>query len=322
MPIYLSDIFLIDLRTNRCYFVPKNMNSSFTADTVTWSISNEDQARFGEMFYQSRPLNGLLDGTLMTPSISLITRSHVLSLHFRQIAAIGRHSGPNMVRILFPKSRIFTARNLVDVQKTGAGLGVNQFTLALALIQKRLSGTLQVIPTTLPPHIYAFLSSTLPTNGPIKMQQTGASQMDRVMSPTANTVIPTTIPIQYTGANRPFSASPSAISLYATPGSDSKTFDNPALWIVSPEDQLRYDGFFASLDTSKRNFITGTLRYLAVLLTAGDQAVPFFRKSGLADSILGLIWFAFIIHLLMAGTYPIMIMGESWIRINSQVPCF
>ncbi|KAJ1959494.1 hypothetical protein IWQ62_004589, partial [Dispira parvispora] len=60
--------------------------------------------------------------------------------------------------------------------------------------------------------------------------------------------------------------------------SSSASFQPPTTWGVPPEVKHQADRHFATLDTTHRGWVTG------------DQAVPFFLKSGLPDADLARIW--------------------------------
>lgn len=83
------------------------------------------------------------------------------------------------------------------------------------------------------------------------------------------------IPRQFTGPQR--TSSPLSRPPYSTPPPQvaQTTGSN---WLVTPQEKVKYDQFFSSIDTAGTGFLTG------------DQAVKFFSDSGLSEDALASIW--------------------------------
>eukprot|EP00158_Paraphelidium_tribonemae_P009225 Partr_v1_DN28807_c1_g1_i3_m33683 putative Epidermal growth factor receptor pathway substrate len=58
----------------------------------------------------------------------------------------------------------------------------------------------------------------------------------------------------------------------------SSALSDDGQWTIPHEERVKYDSFFSSLDLQKREYL------------GGDQAAPFFMKSGLPEAVLSSIW--------------------------------
>lgn len=112
------------------------------------------------------------------------------------------------------------------------------------------NGSMRAIPQSLPPGLYEAASRQAVTTP-------RSSQVQR----------------QYTGSQRP--QSPLSRPFGASPfGPEVPEKD----WLISNEEKIRFDQNFAELDRSGQGILTG------------DQAAPFFSKSGLSEETLASIW--------------------------------
>ena len=121
----------------------------------------------------------------------------------------------------------------MDVLKTGA-VNVHQFCLAMVLIQKRMNATLAVIPSILPQNVIAtlYLDSSLTTMA----LPSAANSVDTISM-----------------ANR--SSMLGVPSGYMTPMPGTPAPTGPSM--IPMDEKLKFDGFYATLDASKKGFLTG-----------------------------------------------------------------
>ncbi|KAK5108899.1 hypothetical protein LTR62_007701 [Meristemomyces frigidus] len=154
--------------------------------------------------------------------------------------------------------------NLSDRQKRGE-LDQSEFIVAMHLLMSIKSGAMTAVPNTLPAGLYEAAArrgppppgnrGSLSSVGPSR-QFTGPAigAPPRTQSPLARSAAgfgaPPTLPAQMTG----------------TP------------WLVTAQEKIKYDQFFAGIDTPGRGIITG------------EQAVSFFSDSRLPEDTLATIW--------------------------------
>ncbi|KAI9357590.1 hypothetical protein DFJ73DRAFT_758176 [Zopfochytrium polystomum] len=167
---------------------------------------------------------------------------------------------------------------LVDT-KGAMKLNLNQFMVAMYVISKLKSGSLQGVPAAIPPSLWNAISaatSTLPATGDTPQPVTTPSL------PSTAPVIPRAIPPP------PSSVSPKVDRrrsvMQRTPSSNSAfgaafvPTSPSAEWVVKPNDKAMSDRHFDTLDVQKKGFLTG-----------GD-CYEFFLKSKLDQNTLAQIW--------------------------------
>ncbi|KAG8686983.1 hypothetical protein FRC08_012228, partial [Ceratobasidium sp. 394] len=133
---------------------PVPLAPSLPARPVIPQLTPDDRQKFLRMFFQSGPANGLLSG--------------------------------DKARDLFLKSKLPTDKlgqiwNLADTHERGS-LDATDFVIGMFLIQSAMSGTLHVIPPSLPPGLYEQASGGAPRpslSSPLQAQFTGNSTGSR-----------------------------------------------------------------------------------------------------------------------------------------------
>ncbi|KAI9846185.1 MAG: hypothetical protein M1837_004299 [Sclerophora amabilis] len=159
--------------------------------------------------------------------------------------------------------------NLADTELRGA-LGVTEFIIAMHLLASYKSGTLPAVPTILPPGLY----DAALRRGATRTQQGGpspSSSRQGDLPPISG------VPRQFSGLGAQRAQSPLARPSYTTPPESAQTTGGGD-WVINATEKTQFDNVFASLDGSKRGFITG------------DEAVGFFGNSRLPEEILAQIW--------------------------------
>lgn len=150
--------------------------------------------------------------------------------------------------------------NLSDREQKGA-LDVTEFIVAMHLLTSLRLRAMPGLPTTLPPGLYEAAA------------RRGLPPPSRPIAP------PGAIPRQLTGNSTgaiPRTQSPlvrSPVSVAVPPPQAQGT-----PWLVTPADKVKFDQFFASIDTVGRGTISG------------EQAVNFFSDSRLPEDTLAQIW--------------------------------
>lgn len=174
------------------------------------------------------------------------------------------------------------------------------------LIQSVMTGTLHILPPSLPPGLYEQASggASRPTVGsPLQAQFTGTSTSSRpspafpqrAASPIRSQYTgQAPLEAQYTGNQRriaPQYTGQSQLGQSSVPASvirpqltgqpfalpQPQPFAQPK-WDVSPEEKVKSDTFFATLDPQGRGFIEG------------DVAVAFMVQSKLPETVLAQVW--------------------------------
>ncbi|KAG9093030.1 hypothetical protein FS749_015201, partial [Ceratobasidium sp. UAMH 11750] len=257
---------------------PVPLAPSLPARPVIPQLTPDDRQKFLRMFFQSGPANGLLSG--------------------------------DKARDLFLKSKLPTDKlgqiwNLADTHERGS-LDATDFVIGMFLIQSAMSGTLHVIPPSLPPGLYEQASGGAPRpslSSPLQAQFTGNSTgsrpgtglAQRAASPIrAQFTGQAPLEPQYTGGQRriatqytgqsQFSLNPAPAPVPALrpqvtgqPFAIPQPFNQPK-WDVTSEEKAKSDSFFATLDPQGRGFIEG------------DVAVTFMVQSQLPEAILAQVW--------------------------------
>ncbi|GJN84947.1 hypothetical protein PLIIFM63780_008511 [Purpureocillium lilacinum] len=144
---------------------------------------------------------------------------------------------------------------LADTEQRGA-LVLAEFIIAMHLLTSMKTGALRALPTVLPAGLYEAATQRGSISGPRQ-------------SPT-NTGL-SAIPRQLSGTAQPRTGSP----LGRTSQSAGAAGND---WLITPADKERFDQLYATLDKTKKGFITG------------DEAVPFFSQSNLSEEVLAQIW--------------------------------
>lgn len=172
-----------------------------------------------------------------------------------------------------------------------------------------MAGSISSLPATLPPGMYEAASGGRPRPpvapvSPIARQMTGSPagngpmrQMSGVAGGPGSMLQPQrtgqgfTPSVSTSGSPaRQFSTPPTSAGPQqgrfgsAFPNATMPAFARPQQtsqdvpWDVSPQEKMSSDGFFDTLDTSRRGYIEG------------DVAVPFMMQSGLDEDTLAQIW--------------------------------
>ncbi|RPB26251.1 hypothetical protein L211DRAFT_835615 [Terfezia boudieri ATCC MYA-4762] len=160
---------------------------------------------------------------------------------------------------------------LADRNQKGA-LTCPEFVVAMHLINCTKNGSLQALPTVLPPALYEAASGR-PSARPQERRPTGGR-----VPPNIPTVPP--IPKQFSGgrAQSPLSRQ------FTPPGSLHPNLSGGAAplpdgdWAITPREKQEFDNLFNSVDRTGKGFITG------------EEAVPFFSNSKLPEDVLATIW--------------------------------
>ncbi|KAJ6547158.1 hypothetical protein B0H19DRAFT_1211812 [Mycena capillaripes] len=231
-------------------------------------FTQQDKAKFQNMFLKSGPVDGLLSG---------------------------EKAQEIFVKSKLPNETLGLIWNLADTQDRGQ-LDSTDFAIGMYLIQATMTGQLSSIPNVLPPGFYqqvagpassvrshttggsysplaSSFSQPPPPRSNIQPQYTGASQ--HLLQPQATgpwsskPPVPPHLPARPSGSAP--GASPSAM------GSGAFGAPQPA-WDVSLAEKANSDRWFDSLDTQKRGYIQD------------DVAVPFMLESKLSGEDLAQIW--------------------------------
>lgn len=144
-----------------------------------------------------------------------------------------------------------SSRRVVDVRSVGA-INEAQFALAMHLISKKMNGTLQAIPASLPAHISVglFADTAAHLGGGLDAGRASSTSVARRSS-----VPPTPI------------MTPGMVGSGAT-----------SSWTLTAEDKVKFGSFFNNLDAGKKGVL------------GAAEVVPFFKKSGLTDDVLSDVW--------------------------------
>jgi hypothetical protein len=142
-----------------------------------------------------------------------------------------------MFWLKYGKDRLFLqfvfsiGRKLVDVKSSGA-LNLNQFCMAMLLIQKRLAGMVS-LPSSLPAHI---TQSFFPSDPSFSLTPSSLSTLGTATDSLRKSDL--------------FPGSPS-FSASTAGGMDE--------WSISFADRSKFESYFSNLDTRKVGFLTGIL---------------------------------------------------------------
>lgn len=156
--------------------------------------------------------------------------------------------------------------NLSDTQQAGA-LRPPEFVIAMHLLTSYKSGAMGVLPPLLPPGLYDAAARFIrprTSASPVPSQRLGDG------SPASGMARP------FTGQSPRLSQVPlRSVSIGASPLSAQVTGDE---WAISPADKAQFDSIFATIDRSRRGYVSG------------DEAVTFFGNSRLPAETLAQIW--------------------------------
>ncbi|PHH81951.1 hypothetical protein CDD83_3399 [Cordyceps sp. RAO-2017] len=147
---------------------------------------------------------------------------------------------------------------LADTEQRGA-LVLPEFVIAMHLLTSMKTGAIRALPTVLPAGLYEAATQRVP--GPAGRQSPSNAGLSA-------------IPRQLSGSAQPRTGSPLGRPPLAPQTSGSPAGD----WAITPADKERFDQLYATLDKSKKGYITG------------DEAVPFFGQSNLSEDVLAQIW--------------------------------
>ncbi|POR37405.1 Putative calcium-binding protein [Tolypocladium paradoxum] len=147
---------------------------------------------------------------------------------------------------------------LADTEQRGA-LVLPEFVIAMHLLTSMKTGALRALPTVLPAGLYEAVTQRGSISGPRQSpSNTGMSAIPRQMS----------------GSAQPRTGSPLGRPL----GPQTTGAAGAGDWAVTAADKERFDQIYATLDKTKKGYITG------------DEAVPFFSQSNLSEDALAQIW--------------------------------
>ncbi|KAF4584327.1 EF hand domain protein [Ophiocordyceps camponoti-floridani] len=142
---------------------------------------------------------------------------------------------------------------LADTEQRGA-LVLAEFVIAMHLLTSMKTGALRALPAVLPAGLYEAATQRAPPR----------------LSPNNTGMSASAIPRQLSGSAQPRTGSPlGRPPLPAQTGAD---------WAITPAEKERFDQLYATLDKTKKGYITG------------DEAVPFFSQSNLSEDVLAQIW--------------------------------
>lgn len=187
-------------------------------------LTNQDKAKFQNMFAKYGPENGLLSGDKS-----------------RDIFVKSKLSNEQLLKIW----------NLADTQDRGA-LDAVDFAIGMYFIQGVMTKKITFIPTSLPPGLYQQAGGS--TNaGSIRSHMTGGSGS---FSPVGSA-----FPPQHTGQRlQPeYTGSFTAPNLPARPSAPTESNGHVAEWDVTPAEKAASDRHFDTLDTQRKGFIEGEI---------------------------------------------------------------
>ncbi|KAG9096481.1 hypothetical protein FRC07_010929, partial [Ceratobasidium sp. 392] len=223
----LKGVPTLGANSNDEWPTPDAWTPASSANPFMLQLTPDDRQKFLRLFFQSSPFNELLNG--------------------------------DKARDIFLKSKLSTEKlgqiwKLADTCERGS-LDATDFVIGMFLIQSVMSGTLHVIPSSLPAGLYEQASGGLPhpsLGSPLQAQFTGTSSSQ-----------PAATPIRKQSTSQTFAV--------------SQPFNYPK-WDVTHEEKAKSDSFFATLDPQGHGFIEG------------DVAVTFMVQSQLSESVLEQVW--------------------------------
>ena len=151
--------------------------------------------------------------------------------------------------------------NLADTEQKGR-LGSTEFIIAMHLLASYRNGSLRALPQMLPAGLYeaaARRGTPRQTTGPRPFVEG-----------------PPGIPRQFSGSSQPRTSSPLAGPSPSQGAGVQLSYSDD--WAISSQEKAQFDQIFASVDTSRKGFVTG------------EEAVGFFSNSRLPEEILAQIW--------------------------------
>ena len=222
-------------------------------------LSPEELQRHAKLFESAGPKQGLLDGA--------------------------------SCRVVFTKSNLSNEIlgkiwSLVNPNKS-PGLLESQFIAAMHIMGKLLDGSFKSVPTTLPPYLQSTSSSNAAPN-PSTLLSAKASSLSILSSNNPDTKLASTEILNKSVLNNPVSplvAAPAPASASA-PGSSPT--HSAILPLISKDERLKADNYFATLDKKKLG------------LLYGPDVADFFKASNLPSSTLSSIW-----YVLTVAHYPL-----------------
>lgn len=168
-------------------------------------------------------------------------------------------------RAKLPNQTLGLIWNLADRSQKGA-LTCPEFVVAMHLITCVKNGTLQALPTALPPALYDAAAGR-PLARPQERRSTGGR---------APSQMPTPPPIakQFSGtrAQSPLSRQ------FTPPAALNPNLSGGGEWAITSREKVDFDAQYAKVDRDGKGYITG------------EEAVPFFSNSRLPEDVLATIW--------------------------------
>ncbi|KAI1431791.1 hypothetical protein GGR50DRAFT_677567 [Xylaria sp. CBS 124048] len=149
---------------------------------------------------------------------------------------------------------------LADTEQRG-GLVLTEFVIAMHLLNSMKTGALRALPAILPAALYEAATRR-------------ASSAPR-QSPTAP--VPA-IPRQLSGSMQPRTSSPLGRPPLGAQGLGIPTQITGGDWLITPQDKIKFDEIYATVDMTNKGYITG------------EEAVSFLSQSRLSEDVLAQIW--------------------------------
>ncbi|KAI8393623.1 uncharacterized protein BYT42DRAFT_13414 [Radiomyces spectabilis] len=228
-------------------------NDSQTSNTAATIIQPAEREKYASIFNVHHPVDGVLDAE---KAKSIFLKSKL------------------------PTDTLGQIWNLADVRRSGA-LNQTEFVIAMHYIAKLMDGTLSVLPTQLPPSVYASAGGN-PVPSPVVRQSSAEftsspAFLPRQLSGQHPAHTPT-IARQMTGMMTPPQRSQTIDSLGTMAFGSAAAMDTPTQWDVSAQEKAQFDAFFDKIDTQRTGFMQG------------KDAVEFFKNSRLPEADLAHIW--------------------------------
>ncbi|KAK9479539.1 hypothetical protein V1514DRAFT_366826 [Lipomyces japonicus] len=222
-------------------------------------LNPADRTRYVQLFESSADADGLLQGD----------KARDIFLHAR-----------------LPTETLGYIWGLADIHQRGA-LDLTEFIIAMHLIQSTVNGSLQTLPTSVPPALFTAAATAGGHPSRPRSRQSATGQIPppvsggqyppppRQRGAYTGRNSPTPVPKQPTGSSI---ASFHSVSSIQRPGSVPISSSSAGDWLVTQAQKEQFDTIFTSVDKERKGVI------------GGEIAVPFFMTSKLPEDILAQIW--------------------------------
>jgi epidermal growth factor receptor substrate 15 len=200
-------------------------------------------------------------GPIRIPPLTPEKVAQYTNLFERQTLQAGGMLPGDQAKQIFEKSALPNEAlgkiwQLADTEQRGA-LVLTEFVIAMHLLTSIKTGALRGLPNILPAALYEAATR----RGPVQRQ-----------SPTTTGTI-SAIPRQLSGSAQMRTGSPLGRSPLGPQAAGSQSD-----WLITPAEKTRFDQLYNDVDKTQKGFITG------------EEAVPFFGQSNLAEDTLAQIW--------------------------------